>query len=269
MEDEAVYKHKIIFFLRPRHSMIIKLIERIRQAGYEVHEIPGLSIMENILKRHDNAFLFINIEDKILTADSWEYAVKNLKDRPEFQRLKIGIFHYNKEYLTEKFLLDLGVDAGFIKLYESEKKLLKNEEIILTVLRANEANGRRKSVRLPLDAEKSTVGIRIDDKIYTGKITDISCNDMGCSLSTTCNLPEKSEISQIIIKHNNIIIDNLAGIFIGQRNDKTIVIFDKEKCSEASIKKISNFIRNSFEEQYIEELKRISFLKDNLYSIDK
>ena len=67
---------------------------------------------------------------------------------PDTGSVQIGILSYNEDReLAEKYLMDIGVQCGFIKL---KLGLQESIAIILKTLEATEARGNRKYVRAKL-----------------------------------------------------------------------------------------------------------------------
>lgn len=268
MADEC-YEHKKVFFLRPRDTLLIDMLKKLRKTGYEVYEIPSLTIMEDILRKYKNAFLFVNIDDNIISEECWLYTIKGLKVRKEFQGIKVGVFHYSKDYLSKSFLLDVGIDLGFIQLSRKKGKLKSNFRIVLAALQANEALGRRKSIRLAVEDRNYKVDISCGDRVITGDVLDMSYMGIGCSFPYTDLIKEKSLIDNIVIKGENTFIDELSGLCLSKRGDKIVIVFNKKKTSLSSIKKINNHIQTCFNNEFKKEVNKIAFLEDSIFHLNE
>ncbi len=153
---------KKTFFIYPPDCLKGELLSYIYKKEFEVHLVDNKVHIEALLETFKDTILFINI-DKDLDKNSWlEYIQKLQQDH---KKVVIAVFSKNNDdYIRKSLLMDIGIKGGFIYLAEDNWKTV---EVIIDVLEANEARGRRKSVRL--DFDKNEVRENITVKIYTAK----------------------------------------------------------------------------------------------------
>jgi hypothetical protein len=149
----------------------------------------------------------------------------------------------NKKYLSRKYIFDIGITGGFISLIPQAGKLLK---VILKILEANEAKGRRKFVRVHCTKEDG-FNFRHNTILYHGDLVDISLAGM------SCRLPEESVklIPGMILESIQLklqgVLSMVSGTVHGARqvSETTLyylIMFDKESLSAKTKKNILDYI---------------------------
>ena len=142
------------FFIAPDKSFFPEsYLEDYLALGYECYFVDTdifLSIsakVEIILSVFQDALIFFSI-DSPLQNDSWPNFISRLQKK--YPRALFGVLYakkqsnYEKEELERLYLMDIGIQCGCIQL-EYQKK--NNFSVLERVLFANQAMGRRKSVR--------------------------------------------------------------------------------------------------------------------------
>ncbi|MEA1911727.1 MAG: PilZ domain-containing protein, partial [Spirochaetota bacterium] len=163
---------KKVFFLYPQSVIQEELISFLLKNEYEVYFLNDHIKAKRIFRQFNNSICFINIDDGLKEAEWGEY-ISSLRSDSEIKGLQIGILSYNNDPgLMQKYLMDIGVEAGFIQLKLGIKQ---STEIILKVLDANEAKGRRKFVRVNCENDQRVVlNFNHKDSSYEGQIIDLS-----------------------------------------------------------------------------------------------
>ena len=178
---EEIIKGRKTFFIAPDKSLFPEsYLEEFLTLGYECYFIdtdiflPIAVKIDIILSIFKDSIIFINIDAPIQN-DSWSNLIHkaNLK-YPEAmfgvtftKRLVSG----EKERLEKFYILNVGCKCGAIQL-EYQKK--NNFYILQKTLYANQAMGRRKSVRAVCTSSCSVKIIDKEQKVYTAKLNDIS-----------------------------------------------------------------------------------------------
>ena len=170
---------KRIFFIYPpnqinNNEMILELIK----SGYEIYNVNDHNSILKVLKQYNSSVIFVNI-DKKMDEYYWEKYIRNIQEDPETKEVRIGIIsNTDNKAVKTKYLMELNVQCGFIKLTEN---LEENLNLLNTIFRANEIKGRRKYIRAPMEKDDNCgFEIQADNTLYTGDILDISIAGMRC-----------------------------------------------------------------------------------------
>lgn len=169
------------FFITPDTSIFPEsFCEDYLADGYECYFIANekrISLehkIDIIVSVFHDVILFFNLDANI-PGINWYQFIDTIGKKYNNQVLMGATFvkrqaKDEKAKLEKKYLFDLGLSCGCIQL-EYQKKL--NFEIIEKVLFANQAMGRRKSVRA-LGSNGCTFGFRHNNRDYSGVLQDIS-----------------------------------------------------------------------------------------------
>ena len=171
------------FFIAPDKSLFPEsYLEDYLALGYECYFVDTdifLSIsakVEIILSVFQDALIFFSI-DSPLQNDSWPNFISRLQKK--YPRALFGVLYakkqsnYEKEELERLYLMDIGIQCGCIQL-EYQKK--NNFSVLERVLFANQAMGRRKSVRACCNGFCS---IKFSDK--NNQLVNTMLNDISLS----------------------------------------------------------------------------------------
>lgn len=242
---------KRIFFIYPPRiinsdNMIKELIKR----GFEVYMIKDHINLHKILNKYNNSVIFINI-DEIMEEFKWENYIKNIINNPETKEVRVGIIsNTENNKIKSKYLMELNIQCGFIKLTENIEDNLK---LLNTIFEANEIKGRRKYLRAGIEEDdKCKFEIQEDNTEYTGKILDISIAGMRCNFSDNTRFIINKFFKKISLDLNGLNI-NTGGEIVMHHEDTNsyVIMFD-----------------NIQESQYYDDL--ISFIYNSLQNkIDK
>ena len=127
-----------------------------------------------IVSIFQDVVLFFNI-DAVIHGISWLTYIESLQ-KQFGQKITIGVFYAKKQdrniksLYERKFLIDIGITGGCIQL-EYQKKL--NYGIMMGVLFANQAKGRRKNIRA-LCTKEYSYSFMQNEITYSGTLQDIS-----------------------------------------------------------------------------------------------
>jgi hypothetical protein len=248
-----------VYFLYP-HAIIRDLIQEIIKNEYEAYFIDDHVQVKSLLVKYKNPIVFINIEER-LNEQEWEKFIKDTISNPGTKGVGIGVLTYfdRSKALTEKYLAELGINCGFIKL---KTDLAKCKEIILKTLEANEARGRRRFVRGICNPRLDSFNVGIAVSHYTGKVLDISIAGMACQFN---GLKHKIEVGadlkdiQLVLRGMRC---QVSGKIIridrhGGDSDVYIILFTAESLTPAVKDKIHSFIHICLQNSVDKELRRI------------
>ena len=240
---------KKVFFLYP-HSVIQKdLVQLIAHYEYEVYLVNDHVKLKKLLREIGEAIVFINIDERLST-EEWEEYIGGLRQDEATKTVQVGILTYNEDKeLAKRFLMDLGVQAGFVQL-----KLGLNEsaKIILQTLLATEAKGRRKYVRVQIPEQAAaSFNIKVGDSFYIGKISDISSGGMACYFEKEPVLTIDKHFDDIQLSMRGKIVKSkgkLAGSRMEGGRKIYIILFESFRNDQDKLN-LATFINSTLQEQ--------------------
>ena len=179
-EDEQAGKGRRVIFLYPHSVISDQLVQTVASQEYEVYLVKDHERLPPVLERPEfrNALLFANI-DEVLDAGQWETYVRRIRESPATRDVHVGILSYNEDSaLAAKYLMDIGVQAGFVRL---KLGLAESTRIVLATLEATEAKGQRKYVRADCTGIlNASLNVRVRGRLYSGQLRDMSAAGMAC-----------------------------------------------------------------------------------------
>lgn len=229
-----------VFFLYPHSIIQTRLVKKIVENEYSAYVLNNHETVKPLLMRYTNSILFINI-DSVLPEKDWEMYIRDLKETAELSGVRIGVLtSYSQDDKAEKYLMQIMIECGFIKLKTGFEDSLR---VILTVLEANEAKGKRKYVRVTADSKPTTYAeFKMDNQYYRAKIHDISSAAMTISFDVNVYIADT-----MVFEHIQLLLSGVPviakGRIYGSRvidGKKVYVItFNLEKDEQ---EKIQNYI---------------------------
>ncbi len=247
---------KKVFFLYPHSVIQTEMVSELIKAEYEIYLLKDHEKARLIFQKYPDSVVFINI-DEGLKENEWEQYIKALQNDQELSQLRIGILTYNNDAeLARMYLMDLMVSAGFVKL---SLGLEESTEIVLKVLEANEARGRRKYLRVICGDRHSTLNFLVGETVYTGTVMDISSVGMACTFEPDPKFSAhaKAESIQLKLKGSLCLV---SGIVMGTRREGeqcTYVLLFDPKTGQDMKGKIRHFIQWSLQNHIEQELEAL------------
>ncbi len=235
-EDDSV-KNIIVgrktFYIVPDVTMLPEsYLEDYLAKGYETYIIgedrvcPLSKKVEMIISVFTDSILFFNI-DAVIDGIEWPSYIKNLQTRYG-DRVLIGVLYTKRSTEAEKkqlekyYLYDVGIPCGCIAM---EYQRAKNFALIERVMFANQACGRRKTVRAFCDRSSEMICEYKKHKIR-GKIADISVNHFSCTFDIDPDIPEYEKISHAIFLVDGMHFESDAVLMTTRKmDDQTLYIF--------------------------------------------
>lgn len=225
--DRNDFMSKKVLFLYP-HSVIKQdLVRELVANEYAVQLADNHEKLRKVIGDFDQPILFINIDEQLSSKEWLEYIREMIES--DDNTAQVGVLTYNDDAaLNQKYLMDLMIPCGFIKL---KLGLAQSKKIILKTLEVNEAKGRRKYLRIDCWEKKNTeLNVKIDDRIYSGRIKDISSVGMAFMFEEEVVLNLHSVLSDIQLKLKGKIA-RVSGPIMGQRvlpqGTVYVMLFDK------------------------------------------
>ncbi len=246
---------KKVFFLYPPSVVRDEMISRLMAQEYEVYMIRDHEKGLRLLTKYPDSIVYVNIDEGQSEGD-WDAWIRKVIETPGLEQVGIGILTYNAdENLQKKYLMDIGIGYGFVKL---KLGLDESTGILLATLKASEAKGRRKFVRASCENDSlSSINIREAGAVSSGRIRDISSVGFSCVLDPNPSFRKNTLISDIQLKLRASLIKTEA-IMFGSRVDdggNTIYVFLFTSRLDGQAKeKIRNFIQLSLQAEIENEL---------------
>ena len=253
MEQQSSAEGKKIFLLYPKSVIKDDMLDVLIMAGYETYTLLDKDKARKLMAKFPGSIMFINIDEGLSEAE-WEVFIRGIQADPKTKDCRLGIMSYNQDQaLMQKYLMDMAITCGYVQL---KLGLQESTKIILNVLEANEARGRRSSIRANCEDDvNATVNYKGYSGFLHGKILDISSAGIAAKFDKMENIPLKTILKDVQLKlRGGIVMTDL--IFIGQRpNDKKvqILLFDPKISTENKLV-IHHYIKRCLQ-KYMDELK--------------
>ena len=208
MEDrnKEIIMGRKTFFIAPDASMLPEsYLEDYLSHGYETyiigddHLCPLKKKVEFIIELFEDSILFFYIDAAISGID-WRLYIRDLQNKYGTRTL-IGVIYskrnseVEKKQLEKYYLYDVGIQCGCIEL---EYQRTKNFSLIDKVMFANQASGRRKTVRAICEAT-SEINFEYKKNHYKGRVMDISLNHFSCVFETSCPIPQYEKVHNVLL----------------------------------------------------------------------
>lgn len=261
MEDSSIqqdFKGKRVFFLYPHSVIQNEMVGELIKNEFEIYLLPDHHKASNLFRQYPDSIVFINI-DEILKEPEWEAFIKGLQGDSDLTDLKIGILTYNNSpELAQKYLMDLMVPCGFIKL---SLGLRESTDIILKVLEANEAKGRRRFLRVRCPEGTASLNLKQPNKVVTGAIIDVSSVGMAVVFDHGVTFPSRTYLQDMQLRLRNYLC-MVTAIVMGTRQDDSgrilyILLFDSKLPTEAR-QKIRSYIQLNLQTGIEQEIKLLA-----------
>lgn len=207
-----IFSGRKTFFIAPDISLLPETyMEEYLSHGYETYIICDdrycslKKKVELIINLFRDSILFFYIDAEIEGID-WQKYIYHLQ-RDYGDKVLIGVLYSKgrsdaeRERLERFYLFDVGVQCGCIGL---EYQHTKNFSLIDRVMYANQAGGRRKTVRAICD-DTSEVSFTFEHENFLAKITDISLNHFSCVMKKDAKkLPVYTKIKDMLLIVNGL-----------------------------------------------------------------
>jgi hypothetical protein len=250
MEQSA--EGKKIFILYPHSVIQDEMLDILIMAGFESYVVHDHKRALKLLEKFPDSIMFINI-DEGLQEKEWDAYVRGIQEDSKTKDSRLGILSYNTDQkLRQKYLMDLSVPCGYIQL---KLGVRESTRIMLNVLEANEARGRRKYIRAFCEGDiNATVNIKGPGGLYYGKIMDISAAGIAARFDKFEDLPPNTLIRAIQLKLRGGLVLTDA-VLMGKRQDNVLVfLFDPAGMNPDHKLTIHHYIKYTLQ-HYLDNLK--------------
>lgn len=174
------------------------------------------------------------------------------------QAVRLGIVTYNESpELAERYLMDLELPAGFVRL---NLGVAASTPIILKVLEANEARGRRRFLRVQCEGDSAEVSFAGPHRKLTGTIHDLSVAGLACHLERDPGLKARSPVPELQLRLKGMNV-TVSAILMGSRPDpdgRILYIFLFQPASiEPHKDKVRGFLQTVLQRQIDAEIRKL------------
>ena len=244
---------KKIFLLYPQSVIQQDMLDILIMAGYETYIIFDAERAKKLLKKFPGSIMYINIDEKFKEPE-WEAYVRGIMKDEDTKDCMLGIMSYNQDKaLMKKYLMDLSLPCGYVQLKLGIKESTK---IIIGALEANEARGRRKSIRADCaDDINASISIKTNTGYATGKLLDISSAGIAAKFDKFENLAPNSIINDIQLRLRTGLV-RADMIYMGKRADLKnvhIILFDQNMSQDNKFI-VYRYVKSCLQ-KYIDSLK--------------
>lgn len=212
------------FFIAPDVSLLPEnYMEEYLLHGYETYIICDdrycslKKKVELIINLFKDSILFFYI-DAAIEGIEWQKYIYQLQ-REHGDKVLIGVLYSKghtdeeREKMEKYYLFDVGIQCGCIGL---EYQHTKNFTLIDRVMHANQAGGRRKTVRAICD-DTSEVSFVHENESFSAKITDISLNHFSCVMPKSAKkIPIYTKVTDMLLIVNGLHFET-DGILLMER----------------------------------------------------
>jgi hypothetical protein len=241
-----------VFLLNPPSVVGDELIHAILAAEYELYVLKDPRRAMRVFQRFPDSIVFISIDSE-MPEPEWEQYVRRLLTDSTFSDIRVGILSYNSDSgLIEKYLMDIGVQCGFVRLKLGAQESTK---IMLQMLEANEARGRRRYVRArTAEDRKAGFNVEIAGKRYEGRVLDISSVGMAVRFVEDVHIEPKSSLPDIQLRLRATLV-RINGVALGRREDdrSVLVVLFRHAPDSKARRQIREYIHRSLQD-YIDKM---------------
>jgi hypothetical protein len=248
-EQDATLKGRQVVFVKPHSVVQNELLAELIRNEYAVAVLNDHTKVRELFRTFPEGITFLNIDEGYTEAE-WEALVRGAEDDPATAQARIGIVTYNTDpELSRKYLLELMVSCGFIKL---SLELAESTKTILKVLDANEAKGRRQYIRVLCSKGSASLNVASDVGSVNGTVIDISSVGLACVFERDPGFKARSLVKNVQLKLTGVLCQ-VSAIIMGSRTDEEgrmlyVLLFDPRTPDEVR-EKVRVFLRNSLQFQ--------------------
>ena len=237
-----------VFFLYPHSVIQDELVNELVQNEYEVYFLNDYRRAARAFAHFTDSICFINIDDGI-PEPQWEQYVRGIMENPTTKGVRIGILSYNSDRdLMQKYLMDLAVQCGYVQL---KLGIEESTRIVLEVLKANEAKGRRQFVRANCEDDRmATFNVRNSGAQLHGRVRDLSSRGMACTFDRDPKFVKGTVLQDAQLRLRGQVV-NTGGVVLGSRAGEPpvyVVLFSESREMEP-IRRIRRYVHTTLQRQ--------------------
>lgn len=255
-QDDRVFGKKV-FFLNPP-SVFSEVLPVLIESEYELYTTTDHARLGGYLRRNPDCLVFVNI-DEGEDERVWRSWIRSIKDEKASAATRFGIITMlTDDAKKQTYLMDIGIECGFIVV---KTGAAKTTEILLKMLEANEAKGRRRYVRSECPEGSADFSCRTTAGLLRGSLKDISSAGMSTGFTDSFAPGPGTRLKdiQLNLKGARVIVH---GVVIGGRDDGSegptrVIMFEPASLNEDKRNKLRSFVRKLLQTRMDQELLRI------------
>ncbi len=238
---------KKVFFLNPP-GVIGDVAAALSEAEFEVYSTRDHAKLARYLRKEPECLTFVNIDEG---ADEgvWRSWIKSIREDEASRGAAFGVITMLDDEAKRGFyLMEMGVECGFIVV---KIGVAKTTEIVLKMLDANEARGRRRYVRAACPPDATEFSCKTDEGLHRGWIKDLSSVGMSVAFSDGSTLRAGTRLKdlQLILKGVRVLVN---GVVVGAHEapgvgSMSVVMFEPASVNEEKRAKLRAFIRKTLQ----------------------
>jgi hypothetical protein len=236
-----------VFFLNPA-PVIGDVATALAEAEFEVYTTREHEKLARFLRKEPECLTFVNIDEGDHEG-VWRAWIKSIKEDAESKAASVGVVTMmDDEDKRAFYLMDLGIECGFIVV---KIGVAKTTEILLRMLEANEARGRRRFVRAACAPDSSEFACSMEAGMARGWIKDMSSVGMSAVFTgdTTPKAGTRMKDLQLNLKGTRVL---LHGVVVGAHEAPgvgtlAVVMFEPSSVNDDKRAKLRAFIRRTLQ----------------------
>ncbi|MGD9940687.1 MAG: hypothetical protein AB7T74_12870 [Clostridia bacterium] len=245
---------KKVFFLNPP-EVIKEVLPVLIESEYEIYTTKDQAKLGRYLRRNPDCLVFVNIDEGD-DESIWRSWIRSVKDNEASAATRFGVITMmSDDAKKQTYLMDIGIECGFIVV---KIGVAKTTEILLRMLEANEAKGRRKYVRTICPEDAADFTCKTSAGLIRGSLKDLSSAGMATGFvdSFAPGTGTRLKDLQLNLKGARVIV---SGVVIGGRDDDLkgptrVVMFEPGSLNDDKRSKLRSFVRKLLQSQMEQEL---------------
>jgi len=245
-EKKGAFGRKV-FFLNPP-AVIGEVATALADAEFEVYTTRDHAKLARFLCKEPECMTFINIDEGD-DENIWRKWLKSVRENEASKHAAFGVITMlDEEVKRGYYLMEQGIECGFIVV---KIGAAKTTEILLRMLEANEARGRRRYVRATCPPDGTDFSCALEDGLHKGWIKDLSSVGMSAVFvkGTTPRAGTRLKDLQLNLKGvrailNGVVVGNNEAPGIGTI---AVVMFEPASINEDKRAKLRSFIRKTLQ----------------------
>jgi len=245
--DRKMAFGKKVFFLNPP-AVIGEVASALADAEFEVYSTRDHAKLARFLRKEPECLTFVNIDEGD-DEKVWRKWIKSIRDDESSKAAAFGIITMlDDEDKRSFYLMEVGIECGFIVV---KIGAAKTTEILLRMLEANEARGRRRFVRAACPPDATDFNCSTDAGVLRGWVKDLSSVGMSAMFTggTSPKVGERLKGIQLNLKGIRVSVN---GVVLGSHDTPgigtiSVLMFEPASINDDKRAKLRSFIRRTLQ----------------------
>lgn len=244
--DHSAFGKKV-FFLNPP-AVIGEVANALAEAEFEVYTTRDHAKLARYLKKDPSCLTFVNIDEGD-DEHQWRSWIRSIRDDEATRLAAFGVITMlNDEQKRNYYMMELGIEGGFIVV---KIGAAKTTSILIKMLEANEARGRRRYVRAACPPDATDFSCATEAGTLRGWIKDLSSVGMSAvfSAGTTPVPGTRLKDLQLNLRGVRVIVN---GVVVGSHDASgigmlSVVMFEPASVNDDKREKLRAYIRKTLQ----------------------